>query len=157
MTKEEIKAAADVMGNKMPGIQVKRGIDGLEVIDSTYSANPDGVSANLEYLRNNFRGKKIIVMPCLIELGKASQEVHRRIGREISMVCDLAIITTKDRFKEIKEGAATAAVLPDQQCEVLLMENPQKIFEKIKDFAKEGDVVLLESRVPRQLISLLGI
>jgi len=85
-------------------------------------------------------------MPCLIELGSASKEIHRRIGRKIGEVCDLAIITTKDRFKEIKEQVGEKA---------LFMENPKEIFEKIKEFCVPGDVVLLESRVPNQLIKAL--
>ena len=104
MTEEEISKGVNKIENKFGGIKIKKGINGINIIDATYSANPDGVIAHLEYLKN-FSGKKIIVMPCLIELGKASKEVHRRIGKKIAEVCDLAIITTKDRFKEIKEGS----------------------------------------------------
>jgi len=162
MGEEEISRAASKIENKIGGIRVKKGINGINVIDATYSANPDGVIANLEYMKNNFSGRKIIVMPCLIELGKASKEVHRRIGNKIGEVCDLAIITTKDSFKEIKEGAGGKAVF---------MENPKEILEKIKSFcregkedksssspfavAREGDAVLLESRVPGYLIKEL--
>jgi UDP-N-acetylmuramoyl-tripeptide--D-alanyl-D-alanine ligase len=144
MTEEEISRACQKIENKFPGIQMKNGVSGLKIIDATYSANPDGVIAHLEYLKT-FPGKKVIIMPCLIELGKASKEVHKRIGRKIAEVCDLAIITTKDRFKEIKEGAPN----------VLLIENPKEIFEKIKSFTKEGDTILLESRVPTQLTEQL--
>ncbi len=125
--------------------RVKKGINGINVIDATYSANPSGVIADLDYLKGE-NGRKILVMPCLIELGKVSKEVHQRIGRKIREVCDLAIITTKDRFKEIKEGAGEKAVF---------LEKPDKIIEKIKSFCQPGDTVLLESRVPSQVISLL--
>ena len=148
MTDEEISSAVAKIDNKLPGIVKRRGINGLTIFDATYSANPDGVIANLEYLKNNFTGKKVIVMPCLIELGKASKEVHQRIGAKIAEVCDLAIITTKDRFKEIKETAGEKAVF---------LENSREIFEKVKEFCQPGDVVLLESRVPKQLIGLLQI
>jgi UDP-N-acetylmuramoyl-tripeptide--D-alanyl-D-alanine ligase len=151
----EIQNAANKIKNKFPGIKIEKTITGLNIIDATYSANPDGVMANLEYLRNNFTGKKIIIMPCLIELGRASKEVHKRIGKKIAEVCDLAIITTLDRFKEIKEGAGSVEVVPSQRTEVLFMENPKKIFGKIMSVAKEGDVVLLESRVPKKLMKLL--
>ena len=127
-----------------PWPQVKKGLNGLDIIDATYSANSNGVIADLEYLKQR-PGKKVIVMPCLIELGKASKEVHRRIGKKIGEVCDLAIITTKDRFKEIKEGSPNA----------LFIENPKEIVEKIKDFCQTGDTVLLESRVPKQAIKQL--
>ncbi|MDO8601407.1 MAG: Mur ligase family protein [bacterium] len=131
-------------------LSMRRGINGLNIIDSTYSANPTGVIAHLDYLKTlrQAQGKLIIVMPCLIELGSASKDVHRRIGQKISEVCDLAIITTEDRFKEIHETAGDKAIF---------IESPIKIFERIKSFAREGDVVLLESRVPNKLISLLHV
>ena len=126
---------------------VRRGVNGLNIIDSTYSANPTGVLAHLDYLKT-LPGRKVLVMPCLIELGKASKEVHRRIGRKIAEVCDLAIITTKDRFKEIHETAGDKAVC---------IESPKEIFNKIKSTTHPGDVVLLESRVPKELINLLNV
>ncbi|PIR02133.1 MAG: hypothetical protein CO031_02640 [Candidatus Nealsonbacteria bacterium CG_4_9_14_0_2_um_filter_37_38] len=150
----EITKACEKIEPWQGGIQIKKGINGLNVIDATYSANLNGVISHLEYLKI-WPGKKVIVMPCLIELGRASKEVHKRIGQKVAEVCDLAIITTKDRFKEIKEGAGDKA---------FFIENPKDIFEKIKNFlggdlssealAKE-DVVLLESRVPNQLIKQL--
>jgi len=160
MSEEEIQNAVNEIGNKMPGIKLKKGINRLNVIDATYSANPDGVIANLEYLKTlrQAQGKLIIVMPCLIELGKASKEVHGRIGKKIAEVCDLAIITTKDYFKEIVEGALLRQGYEGREIKkdnILFLENPKEIFEKIKEFTKEGDVVLLESRVPKNLINLL--
>lgn len=150
MTDEEIDSASRKIDNKFPGIKIKDGVNGLKIIDATYSANPESVITHLEYLALQFpQGKKIIVMPCLIELGRASKEVHRRIGKKIAEACDLAIITTKDRFKEIKEGARTMEVQPQY------MENSKEIFEKIKTFCQPGDIILLESRVPSRLIDLL--
>jgi len=145
MADQEIESASQKIENKFPGIKIKEGVNGLKIIDATYSANPDGVIINLDYL-NTLPGKKVIVMPCLIELGKASAEVHRRIGRKIAEVCNLAIITTKDYFKEINREAGDKAIF---------LENPQEIFEKIKSAVSAGDIVLLESRVPSQLINLL--
>jgi len=122
--------------------RVKKGANGVAIIDSTYSANPSGVIADLDDLKK-WQGKKILVMPCLIELGKASKGVHQRIGKKIGEVCDLAIITTLDRFEEIKAGAGDKVVFLDRS---------EKIIKKLKGFCGAGDVVLLESRVPSQVI-----
>jgi UDP-N-acetylmuramoyl-tripeptide--D-alanyl-D-alanine ligase len=151
MTEEEISQACQKIENKFPGIEIKKGINGLNIIDAAYSANPDGVISHLEYLKT-LPGKKIIVLPCLIELGKASKEVHRRIGQKIAEVCDLAIITTKERFQEIREGAVEKGLKREN---ILFIENPKEIFEKIKVFCNQGDVVLLESRVPAELLRKL--
>lgn len=150
MTDEEILKATEKIENKLAGIKQKKGISGLTIFDATYSANPNSVIGHLEYLKN-FPGKKVIVMPCLIELGSASKEVHKRIGKKIAEVCDLAIITTKDRFKEIKAAFAEASANRGKG-EILFMDSPKEIFNKIKEFTKEGDIVLLESRVPLELI-----
>jgi len=145
MTLEEISKACVDIKPQQSGMQLKKGIDGLNIIDATYSANPDGVLSHLEYLKI-WPQKKVIVMPCLIELGKASKKVHKRIGQKIGEVCALAIITTKDRFEEIQEGVGSKA---------LFIENPKEIFEKLKSFCNPGDLILLENRVPSQLVSLL--
>ena len=125
--------------------------DGLNIIDATYSANPDGVISHLEYLKI-WPQKKIIIMPCLIELGQASKEVHKRIGQKIGEVCHLAIITTRERFQNIKEGAMEKG-MPSGN--ILFIENPKEIFEKIKNFTKPNDIVLLEGRLPKEAIELL--
>ncbi len=145
VSEKEIIKACQKVENEFPGIKIDKGVKDLTIIDASYSANPDGVIAHLEYLKT-FSGKKIIVMPCLIELGPASKEIHEKIGRKINEVCDLAIITTKDRFKDIKKEAGE---------KVVFLENPKEIFEKIKSFCLPKDVVLLEGRVPETLIKLL--
>jgi len=132
-------------------MKLRKGVEGINVIDASYSANPDGVMSALDYLKV-WENKKVIVMPCLIELGKASKEVHRKIGEKIAEVCDLAIITTKDRFKDLKQGAINKGMKEEN---ILFIESPQKIFEKIKSFCEAGDVVLLEGRVPKRLKELL--
>ena len=144
MTQEEIARGCQKMEYKLAGFEMKKGLNGLNIIDATYSANPDGVIAHLDYLKT-LPGKKVIIMPCLIELGKASKDVHRRIGQKINEVCDLAIITTKDRLKEIKEAAPSA----------LFIEKPNEILGKIKTFCRPADNILLESRVPSQVIKEL--
>ncbi len=144
MSSEEIARGCQKIEYKLAGFEMEKGLNGLNIIDATYSANPNGVMAHLDYLKT-LPGKKVIVMPCLIELGSASKEVHRRIGQKINEVCDLAIITTKDRLKEIKEVAPNA----------LFIEKPKEILGKIKTFCQPGDNVLLESRLPAQLIHSL--
>jgi len=161
MSFDEILRACEKIESWQGGMKLKRRVNGIDIIDATYSANPKGVLLHLDYLKL-WRGKKIIVMPCLIELGRASREIHEKIGKKIGETCDLAIITTKDRFKEIKKGAISAGANREN---ILFLENPKDIFEKLKPYCLpagvstkaggEGNVILLESRVPKQLIEHL--
>ncbi len=150
MSEEEISIVTKKI-TKFPGIKIKKGINGLDIIDATYSANSSGVMAHLDYLKN-WPGKKVIVMPCLIELGPASKRVHQEIGKKIGQVCDLVIITTKEMFGEIRQEAQKQGMKKEN---ILFIENTEKILEKIKDFTKEGDIILLEGRTPGALIEQL--
>jgi len=154
MNLKEISDACQKIKPEQGGTKLVKTKEGLNIIDSTYSANPDGVMAHLEYLKI-WEGKKVIVMPCLIELGKSSKEIHRKIGEKIAEVCDLAIITTKDKFKEIKEAAFAKATASQRKTGIIFMEDPKEIAERIKDFCQPGDVILLEGRIPGGVIELL--
>jgi len=151
----EISEACKSIKPEQAGMILKQGKHGIDIIDSSYSANPDGVFADLDYL-SIFQNKKIVVMPCLIELGKKSPEIHEKIGRKIGEVCDLAIITSKDYFKELKKGFnSTILEKTGTQRKILLCDNPQEIYSAITLFAKSGDAVLIEGRVPKNLLDLL--
>lgn len=145
METESIVKRLKEMDSSIGGMKFKK-IDGMDIVDATYSSNPDGVISHLDYLKN-WEGKKIIVMPCLIELGSEGRRVHQEIGKKIGEVCDLAIITSRDYFNDLKKTS--------EMKNVVFIENGEKILEKIRYFAKEGDVVLLESRVPLRLIDKL--
>ncbi len=167
-----LKEIADICQeiNPMEGAgKLIRSKHGLNIIDAAYSANPDSVISHLDYLKV-WQGKKIIVMPCLIELGTASVEVHQRIGRKIGQVCDLAIITTKECYENIRTSALRSENLDSslyselkkpaleggmKKQDILFLENPDDIFKKIKSFQGSEDVILLEGRVSKELIKLL--
>ncbi|MCX6722443.1 MAG: UDP-N-acetylmuramoyl-tripeptide--D-alanyl-D-alanine ligase [Candidatus Staskawiczbacteria bacterium] len=147
----EISEACRDILEEQGGMVLKQGKHGIDVIDSSYSANPDGVFADLDYL-SILEGKKVVVMPCLIELGEKSSEIHKKIGRKIASICDLAIITTEDKFNEIKKSAMENGMMEKN---ILLCDNPQEIYLAATLFCKSGDTVLLEGRVPKGLLDLL--
>ncbi len=129
---------------------LKKGKNGVDIIDSSYSANPYGVIQALEHLKL-WQGKKAVVMPCLIELGSAGREIHARIGEKIAEVCDFALITAKDYYKEIKNAAAAEGLEP---ANIVFEERPSEIFKKLKPFLQEGNVILFEGRAPQGTIDL---
>ncbi len=149
MSLREIAEASTKIKPEQGGTSLERSKTGLNIINASYSSNPNGIIAHLLYL-NKLEGKKIIIMPCIIELGKSSKKIHRNIGKEIGKSCDLAIITTKERFKELKEGIES---LSDKRIkEIVFLENPVSILKKVKNFCSPEDVLLLEGRVPIEII-----
>jgi len=149
MSLREIKEGIKKIKINDGTIKIFKNQKGLIFLDSTYSSNPDGVLAGLEYLKL-WPGKKIVIMPCLIELGKRSKEIHKQIGRKIGKICDLAIITSKDRFDEIKKGVLEVGADEDK---IIFLKRNQEIINKINSFCVKNDVVLLEGRISKEILS----
>jgi len=150
MSLQEISEACKNIKSYQAGMTLKKGKHGINIIDSSYSANPDGVLADLDYL-SIFQQKKVIIMPCLIELGKSSERIHEKIGRKIGKVCDMAIITSRDKFEEIKKGATEVGM---KQKNIMFCENLDDIYSIVTLFCTSGDAVLLEGRVPAGVVNL---
>ncbi|MBN1799255.1 MAG: UDP-N-acetylmuramoyl-tripeptide--D-alanyl-D-alanine ligase [Spirochaetales bacterium] len=75
---------------------VKRGLEGVEplfgrseivkgkttIIKDCYNANPDSVSRVLEFLNElSWKGKKIVVLGSMLELGVKSESAHEQMGK----------------------------------------------------------------------------
>jgi UDP-N-acetylmuramoyl-tripeptide--D-alanyl-D-alanine ligase len=147
---DEISEACKNIRQEQAGMVLRHGKHGICIVDSSYSSNPDGVFADLDYFAL-LPGKKAIIMPCLIELGLESSKIHQKIGRKIGQVCDLAIITSKDKFEDIKKGAVESGMSPKS---ILLCDKSEEISTIISLTCKSGDAVLLEGRVPLKLHEL---
>ncbi len=106
-------------------------------IDDSYSANPDGVIAALNYIDKAYKDyKKIIVFPGIIELGSKSEEVHKKLFDKIDEVCDVAyIIRIKNQELGIKNN-----------CRFIFKDDFNKITNLFKNNLDEKTVVLFESR-----------
>ena len=142
MTIEEIQDRVLKIEN---GLKIKKRGD-FDIIDATYSSNFNGIISHLNYLKK-WKGNKIIVMPCLIELGRDAKTSHYEIGRKIGEVCDLAIITTNDYKKEIMKGASNYG-----NSNIIFSDDSEKIYNQIESYSKNDSVILLESRVNNKLI-----
>jgi len=147
MNLKEISKAISKINSEQASFKVFKSKEGINIIDSTYSANPNGVIADLDYLEI-YSGKKVIVMPCLIELGQAAKEVHQKIGKKIAEVCDLAIITTSEHFEDIKKSAIKNGMKED---DIKQLSDTNLIIGNLKSFCQKDDSILLEGRLAKNI------
>lgn len=52
---------------------------GIRVVDSSHNTNQQAFEANIEYLKNHFSGRKFVVSPGIIELGRETYAVHQKL------------------------------------------------------------------------------
>ncbi|MCK5465917.1 UDP-N-acetylmuramoyl-tripeptide--D-alanyl-D-alanine ligase [Candidatus Parcubacteria bacterium] len=148
MDLEEISRAVEKI---KPSKFMMRKLDGPNssvFIDDSYSANPDGVIAALDYLDEAYQDyKKIIVFPGIIELGNKSEEVHRKLFGRIEKVCDVAyIMGIKNQELGIKN-----------RCKFIFENDFGKVAEMLKNNLDEKTVVLFESRGARVVMGKIKI
>jgi UDP-N-acetylmuramyl pentapeptide synthase len=139
MTLEEIRSAAEKIDMSSEYLlQRKEGVKGAIFIDDSYSANPDGVIAALEYLEEAYpEKKKMLVFPGIIELGKDSREIHQKIWKKTDDICHSAFIL-QDEDEEIRKDY--------QKCSFVFEKDFDKMTEEVLRRIDADSVVLFESR-----------
>ena len=65
-------------------------VNGIVVIDDTYNANPPSVKAALNLL-SQFKGRKIVILSDMLELGEKSKEFHIELVNPI-MECKIDVV-----------------------------------------------------------------
>ncbi len=131
--------------------KIFNGLNGAILIDDTYNANPDGVLAALDYIKNR-QGRKIIIMSSLIELGGRAHEIHQKIGKEISFIASKVFFMDIFYISDIRKGVAKNK---DSDVEIINEKNIKKISENLKNELKSTDTVLFINRGSRKVLELL--
>lgn len=150
-------AAAALLGAKL-GLNQKQIIVGLEkvqpfpgrmqlllgkkqslLIDDTYNASPEAVTAALSTLYEIPAPKKIAVLGQMNELGDFSEELHRRVGK----FCDpkqLGLLVTigDDANNYLAEEAERVG------CSVMRCPSPYHAADVVQQHLSKGTVVLLK-------------
>ncbi|MBU3999720.1 UDP-N-acetylmuramoyl-tripeptide--D-alanyl-D-alanine ligase [Patescibacteria group bacterium] len=127
------------------------GPNGSIFINDTYNANPDGVTAGIDYLKDR-PGRKIIVMSSLIELGDAARKVHKRLGKEISKIAQKLILTDDYYMDEIKAGARENS---GSALDIKIGNSAKIIAEYLKQNLRSTDTVLFINRGAGKVLELL--
>lgn len=132
-------------------LEVKRGIRGVIVINDSYSVNPTGFLAAMDLLKKTPAKKKILITPGIIELGEASDRIHKEIGQKASRICNKIFLTKPDFKESIKKG-----VVKNKQDDFVEVEKDEvELLEKLKPFLEKRTAILLEGRLPAYLVKKL--
>ena len=114
------------------------------VIDDSYNSNEVGFSEALEVL-SKFSGKKIVVTPGIVELGKEQKSVNFKIGCQIADVADFIVIMNEINKNDIYCGA----ISHNFNSKNIFFANTRKKQEEIlKLLVNEKTVILFENDLP---------
>ena len=114
---------------------------GVVVIDDTYNSNPAGARAALGVLRSEARqGRRVVVTPGMVELGKRQAEENRVFGNAaLEVATDLIVVGQTNRSALVAEAGQrrpiTVRTREDAVCWV-------------RENLVSGDAVLYENDLP---------
>lgn len=142
-----IKAALKTMPQIRHRLEVVRLKKGPVIIDDAYNSNPEGFSSALDLLKalKPKGGRAILVTPGMVEMGKAHDEAHAKIGDKAAGIVDVALIVGPDRMRSFINAFGAKAPVNAR----LESFYHQKDAEKwIAEKAAANDVVLFENNLP---------
>ena len=112
--------------------------DKITVIDDTYNSNLESCSAAIDYLKAfSGKGRKIVVLGDMLELGKASEEQHIALGYKCSSSNLDAIFTLGENAFFIKKSIT--GIQKNHHFEVR-----QDLIDSLKLELKDNDTILFK-------------
>jgi UDP-N-acetylmuramoyl-tripeptide--D-alanyl-D-alanine ligase len=153
LTIEEIEKGFDEYVPPKGRMRILKGIKNTTIIDDTYNSSPIAVEEALNVLSSiNPKGRKIVALGDMMELGKFSIEEHKKIGMRVKEVAD-KLITVGFRARGIAEGALNMSMHPSK---ILQYEDARRAGKELESILKEGDVVLAKASQSIRLEKLVG-
>lgn len=116
----------------------------IVIIDDSYNSNVDGVNAAMEVL-DTFKGRKIVLTPGLVELGKIENLANFEMGKTLAKHTDKVIIIGVHNAVMLINGLIEGGM--DRE-NIIFAKTLKKGNEILNELMQEGDVVLFENDLP---------
>ena len=117
------------------------------IIDDSYNGNPAGVTEAIKVLAKFTGRRKIFITPGLVEMGRAAENVHVNIGRQLAGVADVVILVRDSVTAYIEQGiqSAKGQGLRAKGPEIVWFNTAPEAHEGLKRILKPNDVVLFQN------------
>lgn len=134
--------------NRMEVNKIK---DDVTVINDAYNASYDSMKAAIEYLQGLPGGRKIAVLGDMFELGKYSEEIHRKVGIEVFTHKIDMLVTVGNESKYIAEEVKYLG-MPKEN--VTSFNTTEEATDYLNNILRKNDVVLLKAAHGMQFLKI---
>ncbi|MBR6252369.1 MAG: UDP-N-acetylmuramoyl-tripeptide--D-alanyl-D-alanine ligase [Clostridia bacterium] len=125
-------------------LQLLPSTNGTIVIDDAFNSNPVGSKAALDVI-SQFKGRKIIITPGMVELGTEEDKYNKEFGKQMAKAVDIAILVGQNHTKPIQEGLKEAGF---DDMSIYVVGSLDDATAKLAKITKVGDVILFENDLP---------
>ena len=144
MTAEEISLGINRITSVGHRLELLPNNKDVVIIDDSYNSNVNGVDAAMEVL-DMFEGRKIVLTPGLVELGKEENIANFQTGKILAKHADIVIITGKQNAEMIINGLIEGGMAKDK---IIFAKSLKKGNEELNAIIQKGDVILFENDLP---------
>jgi UDP-N-acetylmuramoyl-tripeptide--D-alanyl-D-alanine ligase len=116
----------------------------IVIIDDSYNSNVDGVYSAMEVL-DSFSGRKIVLTPGLVELGKVENLENFKFGKLLAQHADIVIVIGKHNAEMLINGLIEGGFNREN---IKFARSLNKGNAILNEMVIEGDVVLFENDLP---------
>ena len=114
----------------------------ITIVNDSYNASYESMKASLLSLKNMTAKRKIAVLGDMFELGKFSEELHRKVGIEACRNNIDKLVLIGEDAKFIKEEAEKSGFNKEN---IEYFENRKSLMDYLKQNIKYGDAVLFKA------------
>ncbi len=125
-------------------LEVMKNEKGVVVIDDSYNSNVNGTKAAIEVF-NSFSGRKIIITPGMVELGRIEDHENFELGKRLAGAVDIAVLVGNHGAYRIRDGLLSKDFSMDNIYMAKELDDAVAYYQSI---SKAGDVVLFENDLP---------
>ncbi|MDE7381574.1 MAG: UDP-N-acetylmuramoyl-tripeptide--D-alanyl-D-alanine ligase [Muribaculaceae bacterium] len=127
-------------------LSIRKTPGGVTIIDDAFNSNPTGSKMALDVLAG-FKeyGKRIIITPGMIELGKEQTKLNKEFGRHIGKSVDIAIVVGEYNREAIVAGIKDTE-FPEE--DIIIADSFNHAQQLLGNILSKGDVVLYENDLP---------
>ncbi|MBN2541472.1 UDP-N-acetylmuramoyl-tripeptide--D-alanyl-D-alanine ligase [bacterium] len=116
-------------------------VNGLQVINDSYNANPASVRSAIHTLVNIAAQRRIVLLGDMLELGAKSADLHRTIGLVVKDSAIDYLITYGKEAAEISESALNHGM---SEKNVFHSESRDEINDYLRSLLSSGDLILVK-------------
>lgn len=125
-------------------LQLLRTAGDITVIDDAFNTNPTSSHIALDVLAS-FPGRRIIITPGMVELGKEEAQYNRGFGEYMANKVDIAVLVGPKHTRPIYEGLLSQGFPADN---IRVVTSLDEALELNKTLLRPGDVVMYENDLP---------
>ncbi len=120
--------------------QIIKGKKETIILDGSYNAAPSSMMSALRALKDLPGKRKIAVLGDMLELGRFSNEEHRKIGRFAAEFCDY-IFSVGEWKEEIKRAAIHAGMKEEN---IFVFSKSEQVIDELEKIILEKDIILVK-------------